>query len=364
MAEGYTFQSVNSWIKSGIIPFRFLPSLSVPLESHAGLRVGVGRRQGGRMAWLPAVLPVDEQLGFFLGMFVADGSATKTYVRIDIGLSEPDLLETTCKTVESLFGISPRVYKERWARMHVVQINSAGLVRVLERVFGLPGSSEKGKLKVPDLIFNSGESAARGFVEGLIAGDGYIRKRRRFINIATKSRELQNQLGFLAARLGLTFRIARQRTASHPLYTVNFVGPETLGKITDWEFLKDEHRAVARSWTTEGRSGTCTHARYERLPIKASDFLALTKATRTSSNPRVGPTSRACPSVVRQKVDRMRRRRLREEQTEQMLRIERLVGSDVGFVFVRSVKELVSRPEYVYCLQLDDSEMAGFVTGE
>ena len=73
---------------------------------------------------------------------------------MDIASSEPKLLETTKKLVESLFRITPRIYKEKKAQMHAVQINCASLVRILESVFGLPSSAEKGKLKVPDIIFN------------------------------------------------------------------------------------------------------------------------------------------------------------------------------------------------------------------
>jgi len=365
LSEGYTYQVINGWIKSGVIPLKFFFSLSLNIqpESHERLRVGVGRRLGGRMAWVPAVLPVDEELGFFLGLFVADGSSARNSVRIDIGLSEPDLLANTKDVVESLFKISPKVYKERKARMQVLQINSAGLVRVLERVFGLPGSSEKGKLKVPDLVLNS-EGAARGFLEGMIAGDGYVSKRRSFINIATKSRELQAQLGFLAARLGLSFRIARQRMKTWPLYTVNFVGPDTLLRIANWRFLKNAHREVARrSWHKESGS-SCSHTVYQRLPVEESGLLVLTEATRTTSNPHVRQGSEMCPTAVMEKISRIHAKNLGEKVVLQMSKVERLLDGDLGFVRVVQIEELASRPEYVYCFQLEADEIPGFFTGQ
>ncbi|HEV2226376.1 MAG TPA: DNA polymerase domain-containing protein [Nitrososphaerales archaeon] len=360
ISEGYSSSAVASWIKNGIIPIRFLRLLDVAPELHRGLRIGAGRRGGGRIAWLPAVIEIDEGLGFFLGLFVSDGSGTKTYVRLDIASSEPELLETAKKLVESLFGISPRIYKEKRAQMYVVQINSASLVRILEKVFGLPGSSEKGKLRVPDVIFNCRQSVAHRFIAGLVAGDGHASKERRYVDIVTASKGLQEQIAFLAAKLGLTYRLNKDRAA---LYTIDFVGPETLGSIGSWEYSKENQKARIMSWSKESPY-TCTHARYTRLPAAESGLFTLAKTTRTSSEPHVLEGSRTCPTQVEKKLGRMSSRKLSGDQTRQISRIDRLLHGDLGFVRVRKITRLDSRPEYVYCFQLADDEVPGFFTGE
>jgi len=363
VSAGYSHQTVVAWTKSGIIPFRFLRLLDIASGFHQELRIGTGRRGGGRIAWLPAVIEVNENFGFFLGLYISDGSATKTYVRLDIASSEPELLETTKKLVESLFGISPHVYKERNAQMYVVQINSASLVRILEKVFGLPGSAEKGKLKVPDMIFNCREQVAHRFVSGLVAGDGHASKKRRFVDIATVSKEFQKQIAFLAAKLGLTYRLGTDREGSNPMYSINFVGPETLGSIGSWEYSKENQKATIQSWGKESPQ-TCTHARYVRLPATESGLFTLAKTTRTSSEPHVVEGSRTCPTQAKRKLERMNSRRLSEAQNEQKSKIDRLLNSDLGFVRVRKITRLSSRPRYVYCFQLANNEVPGFFTGE
>ena len=55
---------------------------------------------------------------------------------------------------------------------------------------------------------------------------------------------------------------------------------------------------------------------------------------------------------------------MNEALNEQVSRVDRLLASDLGFVRIRRIKELDSRPEYVYCLQLADDEIPGFFTGE
>jgi DNA polymerase elongation subunit (family B) len=363
ISEGYSYQAVAAWIKSGIIPFRFLRLLNIDARIHQTLRTGVGRRLGGRISWLPAVIEVDEKLGFFLGLYVSDGSATKTYIRLDIASVEPELLVTAKKLVESLFGITPHIYKEKDAQMYVVQINSASLVRVLEKVFGLPGSADKGKLKVPDIIFNCREGVAQRFVAGMVAGDGHASKERRFVDIATASKEFQKQIAFLAAKLGLTYRLSTDREGDNSMYGINFVGPETLGSIRSWEYSKEGQKATIQSWGEESPQ-TCTHARYVRLPATESGLFTLTKTTRTSSEPHVLEGSRACPAQVKRKLERTSPRRLSETQNNQRSRIDRLLNSDLGFVRVRKITHLSSRPEYVYCFQLADGEVPGFFTGE
>jgi DNA polymerase elongation subunit (family B) len=363
VSEGYSYQAAASWAKTGIIPLKFLRLLGIDPRTHGAMRVGAGRRGGGRIAWLPAVIKVDENLGFFLGLYVADGSATRTYVRIDIASSEPELLRTTRKLAESLFGVSPHVYKETKAQMHVVQINNASLVRILEKVFDLPGSAEKGKLKVPDIIFNCGAQAAHRFIAGLVAGDGSASKKSRFVGVATASKAFQEQVAFLSAKLGLTYRLAASREGKHPLYTVNFAGPETLGIIGNWAYSKENKRATIQSWSSES-SSTCDHPRYLRLPAKESGLFALVRATRTSSEPHVLEEGRTCPAQVRKKLVRMRARGMNEAELEQRARIVKMVNGDLGFVRVTKIKKLEERPEYVYCFQLADGEVPGFHTGE
>jgi DNA polymerase-2 len=71
-----------------------------------------------------------------------------------------------------------------------------------------------------------------------------------------------------------------------------------------------------------------------------------------------------CPVSATKKLERIRTRKLGEQQLMQVEKLEGLLKSDIGFVRVVSVNELDSKPEYVYCFQLDKNEMPGFFTGD
>ena len=195
MKQGYSNQAIRAWIKMGMVPLRFFDLLNVPFELRKSLRVGIGRIKGkfGRTSWIPAVIPINEELGFFLGLYASDGSTTKTYIRLDIGYFETDLLENTCRITKSLFQTTPHIYKEKNVNMFLVQINNLALVKFIEQILDIPNTSEKGKLKVPQLVFNSDKMVAQGFLEGILAGDGSMNKTRTFASIATASRDFAIQ---------------------------------------------------------------------------------------------------------------------------------------------------------------------------
>ena len=50
ISEGYSYQSVVHWAKSGTMPLRFLGLLGIDGPAHRTMKVGAGRRGGGRIA--------------------------------------------------------------------------------------------------------------------------------------------------------------------------------------------------------------------------------------------------------------------------------------------------------------------------
>ncbi len=366
--EGYTPWAVGYWKRMGMIPLAFFPSLSIPVESRRDLRVGIGRRQrkaGGRTSWLPAIIPISEALGFFLGLYVSDGSARPTFIRIDIATSQEGLLQSAREVVRTLFQIPPRIYKERKADMYVLQINSLALVNFVERVIGLPGSSEKGKLKVPTLIFNSNQSTAEGFLEGLLAGNGTAEKDRNFVCIGTANPEFANQLGFLATTLNLGFRIDKHsREPMRPIYCVNFVGPETLTRIANWCFLNEAHLSILKPKLGKPCNPDCSHPRYKTFPVRESGLLMLARATRTVKPSRLDNRLSTCPIRAERALRRIDARKFDESLTEASTNLHRLIESDLGFLRVKEVEKLESNDAFVYCFQIDEDDLPGFFAGE
>src|SRR5208283_1682560 len=292
-------------------------------------------------------------------------SATNTYIRLDIATSQDDLLQDAQQAARSLFGVSPRVYKEKRAEMNVLQINSLALVNFVERVLGVPGSAERGKLKVPSIIFNSSESTAEGFLEGMIAGDGTVEKDRNLVSIGTADLRFANQLGYLASMVNFGFRIDQHsRKPARPLYCVNFVGPETLSRIARWRFLTDGHLSVLGPKLDGLCETDCSHPLYKMFPVEESGLLELATATRTIKPSGLRQRLSVCPDRAERAIARIHERGFEENLSQKSLNLNRLVESDLGFLRVKEVKELERNDEFVYCFQIDDEDTPGFFAGD
>jgi len=355
--ENRPIQNLGVWRESGIIPFRYLQQLSLS-ESNSELLIGRGRRRGGHVAWLPASLTIDEDLGFFLGFYVADGSAGENFIRLDVGGNETEIIKHLSRILKKKFGLTPRIYKESKANMYVVQVNSVSLVQILQRVFELPSSSDTGKLKVPPLLFNSPREAMLGFLSGLVAGDGSINKARDYISISTHSYAFAVQIGYLALHLGISFNILSGRR----LHTVYFIGPNGLLPFAAF-FLKKRHRTrfetINTSCTTD-----CRHAVFEMLPVEASGLKEIATLARTVRTPRLEGRNRVCPERARESLRRITQSTHFPTLQKAHSRIEKLLEGDIGFVAVKKIEEVEAASPYVYCFQIaDDRNLPGFFTG-
>jgi DNA polymerase elongation subunit (family B) len=355
--ERRPIQNVGVWRKSGIIPFRYLQLLSLS-ESNSDLLIGRGRKGGGRVAWLPASLSIDEDLGFLLGFYVADGSAGENFIRLDVGGNETEIIKHLTGILKTKFGLLPRIYKESKANMYVVQVNSASLVQVLQRIFELPPSSDTGKLKVPPILFNSSREAMLGFLSGLVAGDGSINKARDYISITTHSYAFAVQLGYFALQLGIPFNIL----SGSRLHTIYFIGPNGLLPFAKF-FLKKKHRTRFETINTSC-TADCRHAVFEMLPVEESGLKEIATLARTVRTPRVEGKKRVCPERAKESLRRITESARFPTLQETHSRIEKLLKADIGFVAVKGIKEVETSSPYVYCFQIaEESNLPGFFTG-
>src|SRR5438552_8959086 len=352
-------QNLEAWRENGMIPFRYLHLLSLP-EQSSDIIIGRGRRAGGHVAWLPAFLDLDEDLGFFLGFYVADGSAGENFVRLDVGGNEIEIVDHLSSIIKTKFGLTSRLYKESKANMFVVQVNSVSLVQILNRIFELPSSSAAGKLKVPPLFFNASKEAILGFLSGLVAGDGSVNKDRDNVSIATYSYDFAVQIGYLALILGIPFNIIKGKR----LHTIYFVGPNGLHPFKK-SFLKRRHRARFETIRSSCRKD-CRHAVFEMFPVEQSGLKEIATLTRTVRTPRLEGRVRVCPERARRSLQRIAENshshfsRLREAHS----RIMNLLDSDIGFVAVKEVEQIESSSRFVYCFEISgDENFPAFFTG-
>jgi DNA polymerase elongation subunit (family B) len=300
---------------------------AVSPSDRAEIRVGCGRLNGGEIQKIPAMVRLDEDLGFLLGFFVGDGSISENMVRFDIGLNEPELVERLQTIIQEKFGLRSICYREARARMYVLQAGSAALVHILEHALRVPGSAGRGKLHVPEIILNGPAESQRGFLLGMIASDGNVSSQRHTVSIASASRRLVRELGLLLTLLGVEYRIVYGQRL-HRIETRNF--NETKKLFINRRFASKKHLRALDRQSASPRYAESTH-----IPTVASGLRALCRAARVVRVPRI-------------------------DKSEPL---ERLLRSPLGGARIASVEKVAYTEKFVYCFEVDGEPAAFFLEG-
>ncbi|RLI87425.1 MAG: intein-containing DNA-directed RNA polymerase subunit A'', partial [Archaeoglobales archaeon] len=164
----------------------------------------------GRSKALPREFELDFDFGYFIGVYLAEGYATKYYVSIS-NVNE-ELLENV-RRFASKFGLSIAEYDNYsgFARGHDVRIYSS-LLSDFVKQFGRT-SKEK---KLPEFVFNAKTEFVRGLLQGYFDGDGNINAERKMIRVYSSSKELIDGIALLLARFGI-FSVKRKMKKQYGL---------------------------------------------------------------------------------------------------------------------------------------------------
>ncbi len=196
---GLTDRQISNWMQRGkyAIPlpaFRKMrekmPWLS---DEEKKFKIGFKRNFGE----INAVIPVDELLGEFLGLYVAEGWCWKSDVKgkesyhVGIAAADAEVRERARYLAKTIFGQKPTVSPKD------VIVTNKLLYEFVRSVCG-KGAYEK---VVPEVILNAGEKTACAFLKGCYQGDGNVSEWE--IKYTTVSEKLASQLYFLLTKLGL-----------------------------------------------------------------------------------------------------------------------------------------------------------------
>ena len=344
----FTLKSIWNWRAHDYIPLKYLPLLG--LRGYpAGLSVGRGKRMGGFIRKIPASIEIDQDLGFFIGFFLGDGSYNGNMLRLDLGIREKDVAMRLNKILWDKFRLKASLRKEKKANMFVFQVNSLALNRIMRLVFGLGGSSDSGKLELSPFILNSNHDFLFGFVSGLIASDGYMSKKRNFANIVSCNRDFIVKVGFVFSMLGLEYRL----NESNHLFEIQLRDLKDLKLFYENGILKEPHKSLIESKAAAIRS-----YRNPQFPVFESGLFRLCRKTRTP--PWLGQREMVSKKMALEQIKRMNLGRLDGPDHKSLENLKRLAESDI--IFAKVVEKIHEAPgsQFVYCFEVN-SQLPGFV---
>lgn len=353
----YVPKTVWNWREYGYLPLDLVDPEEFTTPERSCLWVGRGKREGGIIRRIPALMDVDEDLGFLLGFFVGDGSVSGKMIRFAVGATEPDHLDRLAGILGRKFGLRARAYRERKARMYVLQVNSVALIQIFERVLGIGGTADRGKLHVPEIVLNGTREVQRGFLLGMLASDGSVSRTRNFLDIASADARFIGELSWLFTLLGIEYRQTR-RGRLHHLQTRNLQEMEKL--LHAGAYASDKHR---ERWLL--RRTAAQSMRLAQIPSVASGLLELCRAGRTARLPRVSGVIAVSRATAKMKLEQLRQRthRFSHGLHETLHHLNTVVESSLVFAQIVAIDEIPSSADFVYCVRLAEEPAAFYIEG-
>ncbi len=181
------------------------------------------------------MLPVTEELCYFLGWYAAEGTTSRnTQVALALGEADDRYLPSIVDAIEHTFGETPRLHIDhRFSSSRKLYFHSANAVRLV-KALGLGGRAHEKRL--PDLMLNVSEACQLAFLEGYHLGDGSKGFSTPALRFTTVSQDLANGLGYLLGQLGVVASTSRVDRSAAPLsvrdaYYISIAGKAQLSRL-------------------------------------------------------------------------------------------------------------------------------------
>ena len=151
---------------------------------------------------LPESFPLDEETGFFVGAWLAEGSLTDYYV--SVSNVEP-AFQDRIRAFAERFDLSINEYENDsgFARGYDVRVNGTVLADLLRAI-----CTDDGRKVVPGFAFGADGAFVRGLLSGYFSGDGNVA--RNAVRASSTSRPLLEGIALLLGRVGVYATFGRQ----------------------------------------------------------------------------------------------------------------------------------------------------------
>jgi len=157
---------------------------------------------------IPEKIPLDNHFGFLIGIYLAEGWITKTF----IGISNNDeVIRRRVTNFCDRYGITYRLITSggknvRQGTSNDLKLHSTLLARMFKIICDT-GSENK---KVPEFAYTAPKEFIKGLIDGYFSGEGIVNKKDGSIVVSSYSKSLIFGISFLFSYFGI-FGIMRNR---------------------------------------------------------------------------------------------------------------------------------------------------------
>ncbi|MEF8814669.1 MAG: DNA-directed RNA polymerase subunit A'', partial [Halovenus sp.] len=290
---------------------------------------------------LPERFPLDEETGFFLGAFLAEGSVTEYYVSIS---NVDDTFQSHIRKFADRFDLTVNEYgnDSGFAEGYDIRVNGKVLADFVQTA-----CLDSETKAVPDFAFGASDEFVRGLLSGYFSGDGNVAKRR--VRASSTSERLSEGIALLLARENV-YATRSKRGESHVLR----IPSKHVRRFNDYIGMVgkrgDELETLTANIDPDG-------------PDSVDQIPNFGDALKRAASEAGIPSRQVNSAHNRQRIGRNRLTRLIEEiekraenRPEELDGLERAVRGDVIWERIESIDTIEPDHEYVYDFSVEGLE--------
>jgi len=225
----FAFKDVKYWWrKKKIIPLKLIYDLDISLEKEILENSEIFYRKSKNTSLISPLIPLNKDLGFILGIILAEGWIGKNY--IEISNTNKELIKEISSGIEKIFG--PKSYrvslqrdKRGYKPLFVITLLKLPTL-FINKILKIKGKSSS--KSIPSFVYFASDNFVAGLLRGFLVGDGnkYFKKENSDYNFRfyTSSKELEEGLNLLLLKLGILAKIRVDRKDKYnPNWKRNYI---------------------------------------------------------------------------------------------------------------------------------------------
>jgi len=290
---------------------------------------------------LPEQFPLDEETGFFVGAWLAEGSLTDYYVSVS---NVDSTFQDRIKAFADRFDLSVNEYENTsgFADGYDIRINGKVLADFLKEA-----CTEDGEKIVPGFAFGASTEFVRSLLAGYFSGDGNVGKNS--VRSSSTSERLTEGIATLLARFGLSATLGEQddsKTLRLPKKHVPAF-EEQIGMVGD---RGEQLTALADEIDGSGPDATDMIPNFGDALEEAASAAGVPQREVNSATRRQRIGRRTLAEFV------ARVERETDERPDALDDLEQAVSSDVVWDRIEAIETVESDYEYVYDFSVEGLE--------
>lgn len=157
---------VGDYLLYPVKEFGWLTSL-LDLSNFVKIKI----KHGKKPRYFPMQLTITEDLARFVGLYLAEGSNHRAYIRFSLGNHEEKLAHEIIGLIQKIFGLDASIHYRQGERtgLEVSCCNSL-LSQIMANMCG-KGASNK---NIPEWLFGQPSNIKESLIQALVDGDGHI----------------------------------------------------------------------------------------------------------------------------------------------------------------------------------------------